>query len=73
LPFRKIKSRRTSFEATRIVCLEGALTRPCTFGDTEPRSQVILPRFASTTPGKGMEDKDNPSPNFSGETTDWPP
>jgi hypothetical protein len=24
-------------------------------------------------PGKGMEDKDNPSPIFSSEAKDWPP
>jgi hypothetical protein len=42
------------------------------FGGYEPRSRVPLLRFAPAWLRKGMEEKDNPAPVFSGETKDWP-
>ena len=62
----------TSFEATRIVCLECALARLCTISVVMGPSSADALR-ASMAPGKGMEDKNNPSPHFSGEAKDWPP
>ena len=41
------------------------------FGCYGPNSADAL--RAIMAPGKGMEDKNNPSPHFSGEAKDWPP
>jgi len=64
---------RTSFAATRSVCLEVALARPCTISVvTGPAPKFsAATRRVSMTPGKGGDDTDNPL-HFSGEIKDWP-